>query len=943
MPERRLTSLKNNKKKLLENVGATSIKEFRRENPEFTSDTTAYNYLLGEYNSEVDRLNEQERVAKEAAKRAAKKAKEEEKKKENEYVKKNVAIIKQDINTLKNELKKRKGKSVIVEYAVGKKVIISRQYTISEDFNVWWNAHNVYLDFQEDSPNLVWDDYPKGKLYMYTENDRINSTKIRQAFREGITNCLLTPIRDWIDDKVEESKTTRTKQHYAKMRKDIDRFLIEYKNGVPENDIAIVCEKLQIDIEVTTPFSDITLIDVKSTKKALRKFRYLNTRINHTELNEVVSEDNIIDVLTQEEMRELRDQFDSDGIYYTYNKNMNGVNQISTLDAKYILNSDYMKAVNEFETDYNLHHCRIDDIQDKELSQFVRAGVHYNETIDFNPTIVKQGITPKIKHIDLSKAYTQFKQCKYYNGFLGKITDFRETDKVEGVGMYYIYDLCFSDNNFKAYNDKMVMYVDHNIYTDAELKMLDDNGVTYKITGGCWGVEPLDFSFTDDMINCKDENVVGNGRVIKIPFYSKWSGSCNSLRLKKSFWIKGDEELAQIIRENSDGIVRNYWNGEIQIEYKKFYAKHLSHITAFITAYMRMNMIQQLLTMDINNLVRICCDGIYFVGDKIAIPAIFEYKTKMTFKNEAAASYCSGLNSDLECVDWGGSRKHNKKELHLGEGGSGKTHYNLSDKGLVRPMFVTPSWKLGRAKEKETGIKCSVWARALSDDPEKTNFIKQNANTIVWDEVSMMSEEAKQYIFKTYGNIKHIFCGDLGYQLPCIDGEPMLTTGFDEIIYHKQDHRCKCPELKKIKVTLRKMIDNEKSLNEINLWCVRKFRSLNRTITKKKLTELYEINDMILVGTKYLRDLYTKMFTGKFQNEKYYVTSNNRLYSNGEIVIGEPEKTVCEVRHAFTTHSIQGETAENKLFIDCSKMFDSRMFYTAISRARNINQIYIIE
>ena len=215
MPERRLTSLKNNKKKLLENVGATSIKEFRRENPEFTSDTTAYNYLLGEYNSEVDRLNEQERVAKEAAKRAAKKAKEEEKKKENEYVKKNVAIIKQDINTLKNELKKRKGKSVIVEYAVGKKVIISRQYTISEDFNVWWNAHNVYLDFQEDSPNLVWDDYPKGKLYMYTENDRINSTKIRQAFREGITNCLLTPIRDWIDEKVEESKTTRTKQHWC--------------------------------------------------------------------------------------------------------------------------------------------------------------------------------------------------------------------------------------------------------------------------------------------------------------------------------------------------------------------------------------------------------------------------------------------------------------------------------------------------------------------------------------------------------------------------------------------------------------------------------------------------------------------------------------------------------------------------------------------------------
>lgn len=69
MPERRLTSLTNNKKKLLEIVGATSIKAFRRENQEFTTDASAYNFLLGEYNREVDRLNEQERLNKEAEKK----------------------------------------------------------------------------------------------------------------------------------------------------------------------------------------------------------------------------------------------------------------------------------------------------------------------------------------------------------------------------------------------------------------------------------------------------------------------------------------------------------------------------------------------------------------------------------------------------------------------------------------------------------------------------------------------------------------------------------------------------------------------------------------------------------------------------------------------------------------------------------------------------------
>jgi hypothetical protein len=938
MPERRLTSLTNNKRKLLDFVGATSIKQFRRENPEFNNDASAYMALLGEYNNEVDRLNEEERLRNEAAKKAkalaAKKAKADAKKKDKEYVKKNVAIIEQSISSLRNELTKRKGTSVIVEYAVDKKVYKSRQYNIGENFSAWWKKANVKLDFQYDSDQMIWDKYPNGILYIYTQNDRINSDKIRQAFRDGITNCLLTPIRNWIDEKVEESKTDRTRQRYAKMRKDVDVLLQEYKNGVPENDIGAVCEKLQIDIAITTPFSKTTLLDVKSTKKALRKFRYMNTRVNHTELNEIVNEDNIIEIETHEAMRKLRDDFDDNGTYYTYNKDMNGINQISTLDAKYQLNSDYMKVVNEFETEYNLQHCKIDDIHDKELSDFVRNGVHYNETIDFNPTIVAGGITNNIKHIDLTKAYTQFKNCKYYNGFLGKITDFRETDKVMGVGMYYIYDLCFTDNLFKAYNDKMVMYVNNNIYTDAELKMLDDHGVSYKIGGGCWGVQSLDFSFTDEMTNERDSE--------GIPFYSKWTGACNSLRLKQSFWIKGDEQLAQLIQENCDGIVRKYWNGEIQIEYTKSHAKHLSHITAFITAYMRMNMIEQLLQMNINKLIRICCDGIYFVGET-QMSSIFEYKTKMTFNNEAGEEYCSGLHNFIG-NNWGQKRNNNKNELHLGEGGSGKTHFNLNDNGLVRPLFLAPSWKLARAKERETGIRCSVWARALSEDPEKTNFIKQNANVLIWDEVSMMSEASKQFIFETYGNMKNIFCGDLGYQLPCIEGEPLLPTGFDEIIYHNQDHRCKCPMLKEIKVALRKLIEQKESVNDINLWCVWTLRSLKRTITKKKLSEMYNVEDMILVGTNYLKDGYTNMFTGKFENEKYYITSNNRLYSNGEILIGEkPEKTDCEVRHAFTTHSIQGETATNKLFIDCSKMFDSRMFYTAISRARTLDQIYIIE
>ena len=101
------------------------------------------------------------------------------------------------------------------------------------------------------------------------------------------------------------------------------------------------------------------------------------------------------------------------------------------------------------------------------------------------------------------------------------------------------------------------------------------------------------------------------------------------------------------------------------------------------------------------------------------------------------------------------------------------------------------------------------------------------------------------------------------------------------------------------------------------------------------------MEDLILAGTNDVKDYYTSLF---LKLDKYYVQENNRLYCNGDIVIGEkPLGCKSEIRHCFTTHSIQGETASHKLYIDSSKMFDSRMFYTALSRAKSLEQIYILQ
>jgi hypothetical protein len=238
------------------------------------------------------------------------------------------------------------------------------------------------------------------------------------------------------------------------------------------------------------------------------------------------------------------------------------------------------------------------------------------------------------------------------------------------------------------------------------------------------------------------------------------------------------------------------------------------------------------------------------------------------FGNEAGASYVSqSVKKELRNKDGSPremhlSRKHFDKELHLGEGGCGKTHMNCNDGGLVRPLFEAPTWKLAVSKKRETGINATVWARALSTDPEKIRAIRERANVLIVDEVSMLTEHQKKRFFELYGDMKIIMCGDLGYQLPCIDGEEMKPTGFDNIVKHTTDYRCRDARLKEIKNELRKMIEYDRPRDEINTWVVGEFKRLGRVITIDQLQNKYDVKDMILSGTNFRKPKKLNQYDG---------------------------------------------------------------------------------
>ena len=955
--------------------------------------TAAYKNIVSRYNGEeyyVEVLRQRVRDAKEIKKKQEQKEKRilEKEKKQKQEQKLNYDILdiskfpkrknndsndnrpfKKLLSIFYNIYKNYKGNNLIIRYVINKVIIFTYQVKVaSKNFSKWWKQYSKfgYNIFRGDSEEFFYkedfyDNNFQGNIYIYKQNDT-NKKKdekifIKQFFKDHhISNCLLEPVKQWAISCKNKAETKSTFYRYNKIEEKVNNYISKYlDSGVPQDDIENICNDLQIDISVSLPLQkDIKLLEAKSNKKSLRTFNYINTKFNHIELNEIIHENNFIKTYDEDGEKKLIDKkylsqfkkgLDKDNKFYIYKTNDNSISSIITQEGQYKIYNEFQDHINIFERETGLNNCKICDLNDVELSKFVRDSCHYNCSLNF---VDKINEDKQIHHIDMEKAYANFKTCNYYNGFVGKITDFRKTNKIIGIGLYQIDNIDFSKCDIKRILLKLNIYHNKYIYTSPELKFLKDNNVKFNILSGCWGHSPFHFDFefkkgVDFMITKKDKD--------NIPYYAKWCGFINSQFLQNKYYLKSSYDYNNILENYGDyydNIQYLEHTNETVITIDKKSNHHLSHINSFITSYQRLNLIEQLLLIDYKNIIKINVDCIYYYGNKnIELKNVFRHKD---FKN----CILNDCNSSLiplfeEINDYKYSNievnENYKSKINLGCGGSGKTTKELRDDGLCKKLFCPPSWKLARNKEKEENASVSVWHYITTKDPEVRNKILTNYNVLIIDEVSMMKEETKKYILEEFKLCKIIFCGDLGYQLPPIDGKEMSVKGIDKIEYYKNNYRCKCPKLLSLLNKCREMIKDKKDLKFINNYIINYFNTNDKIINIEKLKQIYDINDMVLSGTNNVKDNYSNIFKGKFEMKKLYITSNSRQYSNGEIIIcnDKPLGVSSEERYCYTTHSIQGETAKYKVFIDISKMFDERMFYTALSRAMYLDQIYLID
>jgi hypothetical protein len=771
---------------------------------------------------------------------------------------------------------------------------------------------------------------------------------INQLFREGETNCLLTPIKNWICEKLDKTTTKKSKERYVTLYNKVNKCLEQYPNGVPRENLNEISNNLNITISIELPFQKEAYILEKPITKSLTTFKYMNTTYNHVDEIIKITNDNII--CTQEELYNKMKECDDNNISYYFTMNNRNINKLYVGGEIYGLSTNYYNFIMEFENKYNIHSWKINAIKHPELTKFLENSCHYNCCVDFT-----DDHTADLLHIDQKACYKNFNKCKYYEGFLSKITDFRFTNKIQGVGIYQITNIKITNEKFKRYNDYMNLYVNYNSYPSPSLKFLDSVG-SYDIIGGCWGITNiLDMEFVDeDGSTFMDKD---NG----VPFYSKYIGLCNSINYDKKYYLHGTEEIAQVIKQNTDCEVLRYgvnlFNNSddnkkalTSVVTKKSHVFHLSHITSFILDYAKLNIIEQLMEMPFDNIVRVNSDGIYFMAvDNLKLKNNYVAKPSKAYDN-MTAKFTTYNNTDNFCsntihyditYNFGKYRDFYETELAIGGGGSGKTHFNLVDNGSINIMYIAPSWKLARNKEEEYKCDVATHASLLMCDPTNNKF--SYSNVLLIDEVSMLTNEEKQKIMDFYVDWKLIFCGDIKYQLPYIPDKTKVQTeftssGFDNIMEFHTDYRATCDKLKELKKYTRELIDINLDFTPDTLF--------NKLQKCGDIEKTYNIQDMIICRTNKQKDSYKELFLGKTLGlEKYYITKTINKYCCGEIIITDkelPSECVPEIRHAFTIHSIQGETCHSKLFIH-KDIMTLRMFYTAISRAKKYEQIYLIE
>ncbi len=821
-------------------------------------------------------------------------------------------------------------------------------------------------EYDKDDDSLFEKGFGKRQKIVIQSASSLSPRKIAQKFLDGVNHCVFQPVINWANVQLNQlNPKKRLVQRYKKIKKLANEYIIKYAHGATIENIQEFCNKAKVNFIINDLLSMMIkneYITIKCKDGARKTFNMINSRLNH--LDVITYNGNKIE-LTEDDMNQLYQKCTDEKIACIFKKKENKLTWISTIDGFYMLKDENRDLINRFHDDTGINKLAIS--HNNPSSKIVRASYHQTGKKIF-------GQSTNCIRIDQEKAYANFENCSYYEGFPTLLTEYRnisleknETKKFLQIHLGFYKIKIHNFNN--EILEKLDAYKKDICLPSPEIIYLIDLGVDLTVLHGTWGVNSIDFYFPDYILEKKlYQKIVGEWgsfrttNSVKVHGNIEWANQLKSLGydvthheqtcVGKKSDCQGCFEGCNECEDLTDNSITVPESIEIHFDRNKDKLRHMNGFAAYICSYQRIQLLQQLEHVDSNDLLGVITDEIIVSKLPTVINHGFRIKENKHYTNYSNENFLSySINkinppspkAKVATID----HVNAKFQAHIGPGGSGKTYSVLDDKGYINLVYSCPSHKLRKSKLDEfSELQTEVLASLSSDKP-----VFYHPSVICIDEITCVSQETYDVVVKKYPCSLIIVCGDLSrdgynYQLPCIsESKSFSLREYMHVIEHTENRRAKCNKLKTLLSWYRK---NVETMSEKKLIKNIKKMLASKILSEKQVKEIYKLNDYILGGHRARMKEWVDILGNKSKTKKYLVIKGNKSYDTGTVLLSDKPlaQKYLEERYSFTCHQIQGETVlgPNKIFIDINDMFQvKQMLYVALSRAEYLDQIYIID
>jgi hypothetical protein len=778
----------------------------------------------------------------------------------------------------------------------------------------------------------------------YNEKDN------KQVFKNNIEGtCFYDGILSYF---LEKSKTDKNaKANFNKMIKRQD----ELKKSYTLEEIKLFCEDFKISVIIK---DYITGDDIIINQSKLNKFsiKFLNTKYNH--LDRLFNNETNIEYVNKEQL----DFIKKNELFYIESRG-----NILTLDKTYKKEkSNFDIVYNEWFENNNLSKLYINDNSDVyKLLETYDFNIHrfFNEYT---------GDEKDYKEFDLKKAYYNYSNKKYNKFYLGvpsgSFINFSCDDKfnidivkkqVENklVGFYQVKIKTHKKNiNFDLLG--FTLNSKHTLFLSMILLLSDYLEFEFI---NCSIAPSVDIPFNEKFLE-KDDN---------IKYYCKAYGllirESNDIQINIKP-LDEDKEFYKTFHSNKYDVFYNEDDGLFHISIKTD-KKSYCHIGYSIHSYTTTLILNELLKMDLNNVLGVKLDSIVLKKDyeyniNKNIFGLKNAKLKNMFENDFGM-YKDIVQSPykMETLD---ELKFDKIFTPTGEYitsriiyfggmcGTGKTstifNSNIPKKNIC---YTTRAWELIQNKKNEHNDIIGLSIPKLTgyaDDNKCKKINNKNIKIIIQDEMTLSIKTETEQIIDDYYYCFVFLLGDINengllFQCSIKEHEVYKPNEKTQFIKFTKTYRFE-NDLNDRLLELRKIMEQKIHINILKLKFMKLFK--DRYFNIKDIN--FDDDDIGIChrdDTKKNNEL-TNLFINKGAKPQYFIKKTN-LHKNelrGKKINNIDDTNNYEMKLFKTVHSFQGrELKDNQKIIIYTGgvFFDYSLLYTAVSRAKRLNQIYLFD